>query len=159
MGDYKYVRVVFFKTLPLWLFSLILLFFTIYQLMIGNPFLEDIHPVIVLGFFFLVSFFVSAYLSVFSFRLRKGIISIRLGYYRVSFELKDMSKLGFSNEYENRDITYGVSFGVRGEVFLKIDNVVPLEIVVADGRKILVFEKGMNKVLDFIFSLNLEVER
>jgi hypothetical protein len=157
--DYKYVRVVFFKTLPLWFFSLILLFFTVYQSAIGNPFLEDINPTIIFAFFFLVSIGVSVYFSTFSFKFKKGVFFIRFGAYRIRFKFDEVLKLSFTSEYRDKDITYGVSFGDGGEIILKVDNVMPLEIVIADGRKVLIFEKRMRKVFDLVLSLNLEIGR
>jgi hypothetical protein len=141
-----YTRLIFLKTLPLWLFSFLLVFFAVYQIAIGNAFLEDIHPGVIFTVFSVVLITFSLCSSIFLVKIKNSAIHIRLGYYKRDIPWEKIQSISFHENYKNKDITYGVSFGKENEVFIKIDNVAPLEITTKDGEKILIFEKNAEKI-------------
>ncbi|MCS7299772.1 MAG: hypothetical protein RMJ37_07460 [Spirochaetia bacterium] len=146
----SYRKVIVLRLIPLYLFDLLLLFFLIYQTMIGNRFLEDIHPSIILGGFLVFSVISTYFLSTFTFKVVNGEVVIRMGFFREKFNLSDIRGIEIEEDYNP---TYGVSVDKTRIVFklnrskglkFKLDN---KEVVVYDRKFLKKYNQGKIKFL------------
>lgn len=95
----------------LFLFFLIVLFFLVYQVAIGNPFLEEIHPAFVLVIF-IIFLGISTYLiSTFRVIFRNGKIFLRDGFRIKIFGVEDVVEvLDYSLDDSNKSFEREVEF-------------------------------------------------
>lgn len=140
----KYTRVVFVKTLPLFLISFILIFFFVYQLAIGNAFLEEIHPALVLIVFLALVLFYNLYLSTFSIHVKDGKVILRLGFFRSYFYLSQIVEV---REIDLKNFSYGVVKNHNIIMFI-VDRKPCLEITLRNGEKVIVSEREIRNFIN-----------
>ncbi|MGB9621882.1 MAG: hypothetical protein ACPL4C_05575, partial [Brevinematia bacterium] len=86
----KYTRFILIRNLPLILLDFILVFFLIYQTSIGNVFLEEVHPSLILIFFVVLVSFYTFYLSTFYVSVDGNKVGIRMGFFYFYFGIDDI---------------------------------------------------------------------
>ncbi|MCX8029227.1 MAG: hypothetical protein N2712_04440 [Brevinematales bacterium] len=142
LNDIKYLRIIFLRTIPLQLFNIIILFFFAYQIAIGNRFLEEIDPSVVLGIFLLFSLTITYFLTTFRVKYENGKFHIRMGFTETTFSETEIKEI---NKIKNGEYTYGVS-NKQNKIVFKVDRCEGIEIKLPD-RIIVIFEKNFTKYL------------
>lgn len=137
----SYRRVIVLRIIPLYMFNLILLFFLIYQTLIGNRFLEDIHPSVILAGFLVVSIISTYFLSTLTLKVNNGEVFLRMGFLAEKFRLSEIRDIEI---VENDNSTYGVSVD-KDKVVFKLDRCKGIKLKL-DNREIIVYDKKFLKI-------------
>lgn len=144
MRKIRYTKVMFLKLMPMYILCAVVLFFLIYQTAIGNRFLEDLHPSLVLGGFLALFMLSIGLLSTFSIRERSGRIFLRMGLYTESFSINEIVNIKVP---DNFNYTYGVSKKGDSVIFRFSRRKKGLEITLSSGKRILILGDDLSKVL------------
>lgn len=142
----KYIRVIFIRNLPFFLLSLILVFFTFYQLSIGNVFLEEVDPTLILIIFLILVLICSFYLSTFSIKVEKGKVTLRMGFFKKDFdvsEIKEIEKVNLEN------FSYGVIKNNNIIMFV-VDKDPCFKISLKGDEKIIIAEKRIKNFINIL---------
>lgn len=144
MEGVRFFKIMFFRTIPLYIFILFLIFFFVYQLAIGNRFMEDIDPLVILGVFIVFLSFTTFFLSTFYMVEKNGNVYIRLGLYFDRFSLKDVGRM----EKISKEYSFGMGVYKNGNtVVFDLGGSRGIKLVLNSGREIVFFGKEFFKIL------------
>ncbi|MGC8964215.1 MAG: hypothetical protein ACP5KI_02455 [Brevinematia bacterium] len=142
----KYTRFILIRNLPLILLDFILVFFLIYQTSIGNVFLEEVHPSLILIFFVVLVSFYTFYLSTFYVSVDGNKVGIRMGFFYFYFGIDDIVQI---KETELKDFSYGV-LKDHNIIMFVVDKKPCLEITLKSGEVVIISERRIRKFLELL---------